>query len=625
MIEFSQVYGNRKRRKYGLFSNLMYNIRAVWQFDRKLFWCQFLPIVPTVLAAYLGTLLPAEVVRVLQEEWSVDRIIGYICLLTVVLIICNMISKGMNNYTGTVSHRLSLFYADKCFRKVMDLDYDLLEQPEKQDVIGNAWKGVRDSYNFDLACMAFPICLSSGVSVVFYGILIGRKSILLVALMILSVALSMYLLNFARKKHRECYDRLSRYSKEAAYISSQAIDGSAGKDIRIYKLLDLFLKKYDEALEHMGKVFAGIHNWYFLKHVSDAVFGFVIDFFAWGYLIYLLVQERLTAAEFVLYLGLMNGFAAYFETFIRFVLQMGPMSVSISYIRELLEMENRWGSSDKAQGIAEIVSPITIELRDVSYTYPGNDTPTLSHISLTIKVGEKLALLGLNGAGKTTLVKLICGFYQPTEGSILANGRLITDYNREAYYKAVSVLFQDSGLLPVGMDENLTCAGAEERDGKKLNWALSMSGFEEKYRSLQGSTFDSTAFSGGELQKCLFARALYKESGLLILDEPTAALDPIAENELYQHFSEAAAGRTTIYISHRLSSTRFCDRIVLLEHGTIVEEGTHESLMREKTRYAELFEIQSRYYKMQEENMRRSALMGDTYVENAAEQEGVFA
>lgn len=282
MIEFSQVYGNRKRRKYGLSSNLMYNIRAVWQFDRKLFWCQFLPIVPTVLAAYLGTLLPAEVVRVLQEGWSAERIIGYICLLTAVLLVCNMISKGMNGYTGTVSHRLSLFYADKCFRKVMDLDYDLLEQSEKQDVIGNAWKGVRDSYNFDLACMAFPICLSSGVSVVFYGILIGRKSILLVALMILSVALSMYLLNFARKKHRECYDRLSRYSKEAAYISSQAIDGSAGKDIRIYKLLDLFLKKYDEALEHMGKVFAGIHNWYFLKHVSDAVFGFVIDFFAWG-------------------------------------------------------------------------------------------------------------------------------------------------------------------------------------------------------------------------------------------------------------------------------------------------------------------------------------------------------
>lgn len=161
MIEFSQVYGNRKRRKYGLFSNLMYNIRAVWQFDRKLFWCQFLPIVPTVLAAYLGTLLPAEVVRVLQEGWSAERIIGYICLLTAVLLVCNMISKGMNGYTGTVSHRLSLFYADKCFRKVMDLDYDLLEQSEKQDVIGNAWKGVRDSYNFDLACMAFPICLSS--------------------------------------------------------------------------------------------------------------------------------------------------------------------------------------------------------------------------------------------------------------------------------------------------------------------------------------------------------------------------------------------------------------------------------------------------------------------------------
>lgn len=605
-----------------MFSNLMYNIRSSWQFDRKLFWCQFLPILPTVLAAYLGTLIPAEVVRVLQEGWTVERIIVYICLLTAILIFTNMISKGMNGYVNTVSNRLALFYGDKCFRKVMDLDYDLLEQPRQQDIIGNAWKGVRDSYNFNLACLAFPVCFASGVSVVLYGVIIGRKSILLVVLMILSVVLSMFLLNLARKKHKKCYDRLSRYSKEAAYISGQAIDGSAGKDIRIYKLLDLFMKKYDEALEHMDGIFGGIHNWYFLRSVSDAVFGFIIDFWAWGYLIYLLVQGQLTAAEFVLYLGLMNGFAAYFETFIRFVLQMMPMSVTISYIRELLEIENQWGGD---KGIPELTLPVTIELRDVSYTYPGNDSPTLSHISLTIRAGEKLALLGLNGAGKTTLVKLICGFYRPTEGVVLANGRPITDYNREAYYKAVSVLFQDSGLLPVGMDENLTCVSGEKRDGKKLGWALSMSGFEEKYNSLRGTNFDSTAFSGGELQKGLFARALYKESGLLILDEPTAALDPIAENELYQHFSEAAAGRTTVYISHRLSSTRFCDRIVLLEHGSIVEEGTHESLMRDKTRYAELFEIQSRYYRQQEEKMRRSALMGDAYVENEAEQEGVFA
>lgn len=250
-----------------------------------------------------------------------------------------------------------------------------------------------------------------------------------------------------------------------------------------------------------------------------------------------------------------------------------------------------------------------VELENLSFTYPGQEEPVLSHINLVIRPGERLALIGLNGAGKTTLVKLLCGFYQPTTGKILINGIPTAEFSREEYYSLVSVLFQDSCMLPVTLDENLTGHSPEDTDQERLTWALRISGFYEKYESLpqKGRTLlvreaneEALDFSGGERQKLLFARAVYKEAPLLILDEPTAALDPIAENELYMKYGEAVKGRTCVYISHRLSSTRFCDRICLLSGGKILEEGTHDELMKKGGSYAELYEVQSRYYKEQD-------------------------
>ena len=464
------------------------------------------------------------------------------------------------------------------------------------------------------------------MGVVFYGILIGRKSIILVLLMLFSVSVSMGLLSFARKKHGQYHAKLSRYAKEIAYINRQSLESGAGKDIRIYRMLDFFMKKYDEGLEGMSKTFGIIHDWYMLRSAANALVGFMVDMLAWGYLLYMLVGGKITTAEFVLYLGLINGFGSYLENLIRSAMGLAPMSVAISYIREFLELDNQWkGTGEKESGA------LTVEFKGVSYTYPSAKEPTLKDINLTIRQGEKLALIGLNGAGKTTLVKLICGFYHPTGGEIYVNGKPVTDYDRDKYYEMVSVLFQDTTILPLTLDMNITGQLPEEIDRKRLNHALELAGFLDKYNSLpkKGETLlvrevnkESVDFSGGERQKLFFARALYKNGGLMILDEPTAALDPIAENELYEHFAEAAADRTTVYISHRLSSTKFCDRIVLLEHGRIIEEGTHDLLMEAGGRYAELFEIQRRYYQSQERLKARSEAMGDEYVET--KEEGVF-
>lgn len=626
MIEMQQVFGSRKRRKYGLVSNMIYNLRACYDFDKRLFFYQLLPIVPEVAAGYLGSLIPSEVVRALGEGWSVGEMAVHICVLAVVMLLCNMITQGMLSYVMQTSNTLALYFSKKCFRKIMNMDYHLQEGVEEQKLIGNAWQAMRTNFNFYKACESIPTMGVAIMGVVFYGILIGRKSIILVLLMLFSVSVSMGLLSFARKKHGQYHAKLSRYAKEIAYINRQSLESGAGKDIRIYRMLDFFMKKYDEGLEGMSKTFGVIHDWYMLRSVANAIVGFMVDMLAWGYLLYMLVGGKITTAEFVLYLGLINGFGSYLENLIRSAMGLAPMSVAISYIREFLELDNQWmGTEEKEKGA------LTVELKGVSYTYPSAKEPTLKDINLTIKQGEKLALIGLNGAGKTTLVKLICGFYHPTKGEIYVNGKPVTDYDRDKYYEMVSVLFQDTTILPLTLDMNITGQLPEEIDRRRLNRALELAGFLDKYNSLpkKGETLlvrevnkESVDFSGGERQKLFFARALYKNAGLMILDEPTAALDPIAENELYQHFAEAATDRTTIYISHRLSSTKFCDRIVLLEHGRIIEEGTHDLLMAAEGRYAELFEIQSRYYQSQERLKARSEAMGDEYVET--KEEGVF-
>ena len=276
---------------------------------------------------------------------------------------------------------------------------------------------------------------------------------------------------------------------------------------------------------------------------------------------------------------------------------------------------------------------IKLELKNLSFAYPGSSKLTLEDINVVIQPGEKVALIGLNGAGKTTLVKLICGFYHPTEGEIRINDIPIERFNREEWYSLMAVLFQDAALPAVTLDENLTSQESEEIDRERLENALKLSGFYDVYEKLpeKGRTLlvrevneGSVDFSGGEKQKMLFARTLYLDTPVVILDEPTAALDPIAENELYLNYGKAMKNRTGIYISHRLSSTRFCDRILLLEHGKIVEEGTHDSLLAGKTRYAELFEVQSRYYKDEDERKRKSELMGDAYQVKEGEGRGIF-
>jgi ABC-type multidrug transport system fused ATPase/permease subunit len=310
--------------------------------------------------------------------------------------------------------------------------------------------------------------------------------------------------------------------------------------------------------------------------------------------------------NFVLYFAAVGGFSAWLSGIVKSINSLNSVGLSTCDLREYLEMEDKMnrGKGVELPKINEL--PCDIELRNLYYKYPGAEDYTIKNMNLHIRKGEKLALVGINGAGKTTLIKLISGLYTPTKGEIYINGKKSSLYNRDEYYTLFSVVFQDIHLLPISIEKTITSQLEDEIDHGKLDRVINMSGLNDKINSfpngketllVKSVNEGSIDLSGGEIQKLMLARALYKDGPIVILDEPTAALDPIAENQIYQKYNELTKQKTSLFISHRLSSTRFCNRIIFMEDGSIIEEGNHNSLMKGNGKYKEMFDKQSHYYK----------------------------
>ena len=248
-----------------------------------------------------------------------------------------------------------------------------------------------------------------------------------------------------------------------------------------------------------------------------------------------------------------------------------------------------------------------IEFRDVSFRYPGTENWALRHLSVKFEIGKKLAVVGPNGSGKTTFIKLLCRLYDPTEGVILLDGKDIREYDTHELYNIFGIIFQDFGKYAVSVSENISFGNIDaEPDPERIRESARQSSADEYIRALPRDydtplmrifEQDGIELSGGEAQKLMMARALYKDAPVLVLDEPTAALDPIAENEIYLHYRDMTAGKTSLFISHRLASTQFCDRVLFLSGGKITEEGTHDELIASGGEYSKLYEIQSCWYR----------------------------
>lgn len=350
-------------------------------------------------------------------------------------------------------------------------------------------------------------------------------------------------------------------------------------------------------------------------YMAAGLFGkglsFLKNLLIYGFLILQMTQGRMTATAFLIYTGLVSGFDSWLTACFAALQEFFHHHITIGKFRAFEDAvaagkRGKWGDAvpERAGQAHEI------RLEQVCFRYPGSESDTIHNLNLTIRSGERLALVGANGAGKTTLVKLLCGLYRPDSGRILLDGQELGELSEEACFREFSVVFQDVFTFSFSLMENVSCAEEEATDLDRLRDSLTRAGLMEKVNGLEQGVHtplnrdlgeNGVSLSGGELQKLMLARSLYKGAPVVILDEPTAALDPIAEGEMYEKYDELLQGRTGVFISHRLSSTRFCDRIVFLENGRMVEEGTHEELMKKGGAYANMFSVQAQYYKEGEE------------------------
>ena len=389
---------------------------------------------------------------------------------------------------------------------------------------------------------------------------------------------------------------------QMSYLRQQEQNLEAAKDIRLFGLQNWLEDLYGAAYRLFHHIQHKQEFNLLWLDIVEVVATFLRQGVAYVVLIHLVLHEGLSAPEFLLYFNAASSFATYVNGILTRSSDLRKSHEEIVFLQRYLTLPEPFtftGGKPLPTGNSH-----EWELRDVSFRYPGAEEDTLHHINLRIRPGEKIAIVGLNGAGKTTLVKLLSGLYDPTEGTVLLDGQDIRQFNRDEYYRLFAAVLQEHSLLDATLAENITMS-LTDRDEEKLRYCVEQSGLSKLIDRLpkglethQGRRIhdDGVLLSGGETQRLLLARALYQGGSFLLLDEPTAALDPLAEHEIYLKYTQMCQDKSAIFISHRLASTRFCDEILFMQDGRITERGTHDALLKQGGDYAKLFAVQAQYY-----------------------------
>ena len=599
----------KNKKKYSNLSNIIYLFSLQWKFEKKSFLILVFQIPLLILLSILNVKLPQIAVKSVTENELIVDILKPIIITGIIILLINLCLRILNSIKEPLMYKLRNKIYEEKTSKLLYTDYNHFEMSEFRDIQGRAdqslWGSGNGSIVEQTVIASFDLITNILLCIIFGSILFSTN-ILLVSLLILIPIINHFFVKLAQKFKHKNNTEISRLDRKQNYLVDTANSFTANRDIKIFSMKDFFEKLY----LNISKKRLDIEKKYIFRFcASDFVSLTLIlirDFFSYFILIDLVLKGIITIDEFILYFGAVTALSSRFGLIFSKIAIISNGSLLCSDLRDFLEYPE---SNEKEFEKIDEQETYDLELLNVSYKYETAENNTIDNISLKINKGEKLAIVGNNGAGKTTLIKMICGLYKPTNGTIFMNGIDINNYDIHEYYSKFSSVFQDIYILPISIKDTITCCEDENVDELKLEKCIRLAGLEEKIKSLPNGINtllnkqyceEGIDLSGGEKQKLLLARAYYKNAPILILDEPTSALDPIAESDFYNKYKELVKDRTAIFISHRLASTKFCDRIIYLENGKIKEIGTHDELITLNGEYAKMYKVQSQYYKGEE-------------------------
>ena len=607
----SKTKAPKEKPKYSRFGCLVWAIKNLWRLDKSFVFFIFAAVPIAVISPLVSSYFSKYLIDSIGGGKPFTDLAWIVVFFIAASFTLNVLSNFINARCNSRRYYPTcVFQTEMGYTQGYKTDFENHEKQDYKKISGYAWRDA-SSGNCTLEFIWTDL---SGALIHLLGI-VTYASLLafinpIVFVVVIIVSILSYFTTLWQNKYYEKHKHLwEKESRKAGYLGGLSENLQVAKDIKLYGLEEWLNKMMSDYRAHIIMCNKRCRLRGLWASILAGLMTLIQNGVAYVVLIGMLLAGNLSAGDFVFYFGIVGSVAGFLHGIVGDVAKLNKRADKIAYYREFYDYPNKF---NYGKGCELPMGAVTIELRDVWYKYDGAEDYTLKGINLTLQAGESLALVGVNGAGKTTLVKLICGFYRPTKGEILVNGKLIDEYNIHEYYTMISAVFQEIRPVCFTMFEYVASADINRPTAREdAVTAMKLAGIWEKIESLEngidthlmkGIYDDGVDLSGGEMQKLVLARAIYKNGSVLILDEPTAALDPIAENNLYLQYRELTHGKTSIYISHRFASTRFCDRILLLGDGVIKESGTHDELMAQNGQYAYMFGVQAKYYKEGEIN-----------------------
>ncbi len=600
---------NPNEKNYSMIQNFIYALKIAFKHKKSYVVILLVGGISQTIYGLLGIYFPKAVIDLIEQNSSIKEVVGVSTVIGILLLIFNSINRYSDYHKDWTFLYVQESIDNERLNKIFSTDFSNLENQDFLNYMQRAkratyhWNGFHGLYD------KFSAMVSEALTVIISASAIIVLNPLIVPPVLILTYISYKIFDKTTWEDKAKHDdALAPTYRKQNYMARTCKNFDFAKDIRLFDMENWLVKIFHDINAVIKKSTKQHHNRWILCDAKMNLVQLIRSFLLYGWLVYMVLARHMSIGNFMLYVGLINTLAENFTNFFGELTFAARNKLEINDFRTIMEWPETIADSQKEEGTITDISLENYEFRfeNVSFQYPGHSTYALKNINLTISPGMKLAIVGVNGAGKTTFTKLLMKLYEPTGGRILLNGIDLKMYDRKSYYKIFSPVFQNIECFAFPLWENVSFCDRQNTDRAKVEQCIVTSGLDEKINQFHKGIDtemlkifhkDGIDLSGGERQRLAMARALYKDGAVIVLDEPTAALDALAEDRMYHEFDKMVENKTSIFISHRLSSTRFCDKIALFEKGEIIEYGTHEELMEKRGNYARMYQIQAQYYR----------------------------